>query len=111
MTRLLQNTIRSAKIFCNATLIALMMTCAACTTSSYEKKQWAAHGYLAPGPTGDSEIIGVFDDRAACDEAAENWMSRQVVGNPVFAECSPWDGVDPQKPNPLLLLTVPGQSF
>ncbi|MEM9616588.1 MAG: hypothetical protein AAF936_01390 [Pseudomonadota bacterium] len=108
MTRLLQNSNRSPKLFCNATLIALMAACAACTTSSYEQKQWAAHGYLTPGPTGDSEVIGVFDDRVACDEAAQDWMSRQVVGNPVFAECAQWDGVTPPEPNSLLLLTVPG---
>jgi len=50
-----------------------------------------AYGYLSPAPTGEGEFIGNYETRAECDAAAEAWMSRQVVGNPVSAECYPVD--------------------
>ncbi|MEE2692218.1 MAG: hypothetical protein VX640_11835 [Pseudomonadota bacterium] len=53
--------------------------------------QWAANGWLTPGPSGDPEVIGLFETRGECDAAVEAWMSRQVVGNPVHGECLPID--------------------
>ncbi len=53
--------------------------------------QWTAQGYLTPGPSGEPEIIGVYDNKADCIAAGEEWMSRQVVGNPVYADCLPVD--------------------
>ena len=44
-----------------------------------------------PGPSGEPEIIGVYDKEADCIAAGEAWMSRQVVGNPVYADCLPVD--------------------
>lgn len=52
---------------------------------------WAAHGYLSPGGEGGSEFIGAYASEAACRAAVDNWMSRQVVGNPVSGECLPVD--------------------
>lgn len=46
---------------------------------------------MAPGPVGDSEIIGLYFDRDDCEAAADDWMARQVAGNPVFADCYPID--------------------
>lgn len=74
-------------IFRSATFFAFSMLMAACTTAAPNDGDWAAHGYLTPGPTSEPEIIGIFKTRAECHAAGENWMSRQVVGNPVFAEC------------------------
>ena len=91
MTHLVQNLESVLNLFRNATSLALLFACAACATSSMGEMNWAAHGYLTPGPTSEPEIVGVFDNRAACNEAADNWMSRQVVGNPIFAECLPVD--------------------
>lgn len=54
-------------------------------------EEWAAHGYMAPGPVGESEIIGFYPDRETCERAASEWMARQVAGNPVFADCYPVD--------------------
>ena len=79
------------QMFCSATFFALMFVTAACTTAAPNDGNWAAHGYLTPGPTSEPEIIGVFKTRAECHAAGENWMSRQVVGNPVFADCLPVD--------------------
>lgn len=70
-----------------AIIFALSCVVGACATY----QQYAAHGYLTPGPTGNPELIGVFDNYIACEEAAQDWASRQVVGNPVFAECLPVD--------------------
>lgn len=52
---------------------------------------WTAHGYLTPGATSDPEIIGTFASEADCRAAVDDWMSRQVVGNPVSGECLPVD--------------------
>lgn len=52
---------------------------------------WSAHGYLTPGSTSDPEIIGTFASEAECRAAVDDWMSRQVVGNPVSGECLPVD--------------------
>ena len=50
-------------------------------------RQWAAHGYLQPTPEGDGDVIGIFDSLDDCRDAADDWTTRQVVGNPVIAEC------------------------
>ena len=72
------------KFRCSAILFFAATTISSCATQS---AQWAAHGYLTPGPTSEPEIIGVFDALSECNAAAEAWTTRQVVGNPVFAEC------------------------
>lgn len=77
------------KIFRNAAIFAILILVTACATTS--QQQWAAHGYLTPGPTGDPELIGVYDNLDECNDAAEEWTTQQVVGNPVFAECYPVD--------------------
>lgn len=53
--------------------------------------KWAANGWLSPDRESDPEIIGLYEERADCDAAVEDWMSRQVVGNPVHGECLPID--------------------
>ncbi|MEM9014690.1 MAG: hypothetical protein AAGB02_06250 [Pseudomonadota bacterium] len=70
---------------------AIAVILAACATNGESTKIWAANGYLTPGPTGAPNVIGEYADRSDCLEAAENWASRQVVGNPVFTECLPMD--------------------
>lgn len=77
-----RNIFRSAAIF-------IVFVCSAC--ASLGKPQWAAHGYLTPGPTSNPEIIGLYDNERDCRAAADAWMGRQVVGNPIFAECYPID--------------------
>ncbi len=52
---------------------------------------WTAHGYLTPGATSEPEIIGTFVSEAECMAAVDDWMSRQVVGNPVSGDCLPVD--------------------
>ena len=79
------------QFFRSATFFAFLLFTAACATGAPNEGNWAAHGYLTPGPTSEPEIIGVFKTRAECHAAGENWMSRQVVGNPVFADCLPVD--------------------
>lgn len=78
-------------------LIAAALTFGAAACASHDVgpndagPEWAAHGYLTPGPTSDPEIIGAFASEAECREAVDDWMSRQVVGNPVSGECLPVD--------------------
>ena len=55
-----------------------------------EQPEWTAYGFIRPGDD-NPEMIGMYADRADCDEAVANWMSRQVVGNPVSGECLPID--------------------
>lgn len=69
---------------------------ASCATSEpvdyvAEESQWAANGWLNPGRAGEPEIIGLYATRRACERAVREWMSRQVVGNPVDGECLPID--------------------
>lgn len=88
MMRLLRNTYQKlARVFCNAALFACFITASAC--ASYT--QYAAYGYLTPGPTSEPEMIGVYDLLGQCEAAGKAWASRQVVGNPVFTECLPVD--------------------
>ncbi len=74
------------KIFC----IAATMTACSCATAP-NHQEWTAQGYLTPGPSGEPEIIGVYSAKEDCIAAGEAWMSRQVVGNPVYADCLPVD--------------------
>lgn len=62
-----------------------------CVSNGDYYEEWTAQGYLTPGPTGNPEIIGVYETEAECVAAGEAWMSRQVVGNPVYADCLPVD--------------------
>jgi hypothetical protein len=83
---------KNARCLCrNAITSSVMLLSAACATPQNSSTQWAAHGYLTPGPTSNPEIIGVYPTFAECTAAGEAWMSRQIVGNPVFAECYPLD--------------------
>lgn len=77
------------KLFRSAISIAVLIAATACASASHV--EYAAYGYLTPGPSSEPELIGVFDTREACEAAGEAWMSRQVVGNPVYAECLPAD--------------------
>jgi hypothetical protein len=74
---------------------ALTFGVAACATKNGRPADagpgWTAHGYLTPGPTSDPEIIGTFASESDCRAAVDDWMSRQVVGNPVSGECLPVD--------------------
>ena len=78
------------------TAISLTFCAAACATKAPASKTdgslgWAAHGYLTPGMTDDPEFIGAYASEAECLDAVDDWMSRQVVGNPVSGECLPVD--------------------
>ena len=68
----------------------LALGIAACATAS-DAQQYAAHGYLTPGPTSEPELIGIYGSVDECRDAADAWASRQVVGNPVYADCYPVD--------------------
>ncbi|HNR76850.1 MAG TPA: hypothetical protein PKM48_06945 [Parvularculaceae bacterium] len=74
---------------------ALTFGVAACATQGgglvSDGPGWTAHGYLTPGPTSEPEIIGTYATERECRDAVDGWMSRQVVGNPVFGECLPVD--------------------
>ncbi|MCA8887904.1 MAG: hypothetical protein KDA46_03675 [Parvularculaceae bacterium] len=72
-------------------IAALLAACASTGGPVPANEQWAAHGYLTPGPTSEPEIIGVYDTERDCNDAVEAWMSQQVVGNPVSGECLPLD--------------------
>ena len=72
-----------------AACAAALSACA--TYSGSTGARWAAHGYLTPDPNGDPEIIGSYDSEADCRAAVDDWMSRQVVGNPVSGDCLPID--------------------
>ena len=76
------------KSFCVAAILAIAAF--GCATQP-RVHQWAAQGYLTPGPSGEPELIGVYDNEDDCVAAGEAWMSRQVVGNPVYADCLPVD--------------------
>ncbi|MFC2953344.1 hypothetical protein ACFOOP_15515 [Marinicaulis aureus] len=82
---------RAATYFRVATILALTCAASACATQHHVVHEWTAQGYLSPAPTGEPEIIGVYDNEDDCVAAGEAWMSRQVVGNPVYADCLPVD--------------------
>lgn len=80
----------------NALICAAAMAAASCATSmdggaGIGGPQWAANGWLSPGPNGEPEIIGLFVTRKACEKAVKEWMSRQVVGNPIYGGRLPID--------------------
>jgi hypothetical protein len=81
----------TTKVFRIATMVLISGAAFACATQHDAVHEWTAQGYLTPGPTGIPEIIGVYDNESDCVAAGEAWMSRQVVGNPVFADCLPVD--------------------
>lgn len=68
-----------------------LATVSGCSTAASLSDEFAAYGYLSPGPDGEGEFIGSYGSRSACRAAADAWASRQVVGNPVHAECYPVD--------------------
>ncbi len=80
-----------------AAAVLLLVSVSACATDkarnadSVDEPRWQANGYLAPGRTDTPEIIGQFESKKGCEAAADAWMQRQVVGNPIFAECLPID--------------------
>ncbi len=78
-------------LFRNAAITLACLAASACATQPVKVYEWTAQGYLTPGPTGEPEIIGVYDNEADCVAAGQAWMSRQVVGNPVYADCLPVD--------------------
>ncbi len=63
---------------------AAVFALAACETYS---SGFDAYGYLSPNLNAQGELIGHFATRAECEAAANEWTTRQVVGNPVRAEC------------------------
>ena len=80
----------------SACVAALAMAgCATATDTesgvAQAEPQWAANGWLTPGPSGDPEIIGLFAEREECEAAVADWLARQVVGNPIHGECLPID--------------------
>lgn len=77
----------SKQFFRVAAIFTLSFASACSSLSDASYNEWAAHGYLTPGPTSEPELIGIYDKLADCKAAADAWASRQVVGNPVFAEC------------------------
>ena len=75
--------------------IAGSLLLASCETAGVirtaKEPAWSATGYLQPNATGDPELIGFYFTQRECLQAADEWRTRQVVGNPVFAECLPVD--------------------
>lgn len=104
----MKHSIMTHDFYRNAASIAGIVFCVGCASAPATPQQYAAFGYMSPGPNGNAEVIGVFETRTDCDAAAEGWMSRQVAGNPVYAECAEWDGVDPPRTDASGLLIVPG---
>ncbi len=84
----LKNNNGNAEIFRDAILFAAIVSLGACATQSDANvSEFAAYGYLSPNLSSTGELIGVYSSSAECEEAANAWTSRQVVGNPVRAEC------------------------
>jgi hypothetical protein len=78
--------------FRSATFMAVLFAASACaTTDSDGSEEFAAYGYLTPGPTSEPEVIGLYPSMKECKAAGKSWMSQQVVGNPIFSECMPVD--------------------
>ena len=87
-----QNAITGEKVFRTAIFFACAIVLASCaSTEDPSGEEYAAYGYLSPAPTTKPELIGVFETVKECEDAADGWASRQVVGNPVYAECYPID--------------------
>lgn len=73
-----------------AILVSVLIS-SGCASVSGEPDEYAAYGYLSPGPTSEPQLIGVYKTVRACETAANEWTTRQVVGNPIYAECYPVD--------------------
>lgn len=74
-----------------ATLVAASAGCASNGAGAAPSPSgWAAYGYLTPGGS-EPDIIGAYATESECLDAVDEWMSRQVVGNPVSGECLPVD--------------------
>ena len=84
-----RNLCRARREMCFRTAISIALFVAVGACATYQ--QYVAHGYLTPGPTSNPEIIGVYDTMLECEDAAQGWAGRQVVGNPIFTECLPAD--------------------
>jgi hypothetical protein len=83
---------RATILFRTATFMAVLIAASACaTTDSDGSKEFAAYGYLTPGPTSEPELIGLYPSMKECKAAGKAWMSQQIVGNPIFSECMPVD--------------------
>ncbi len=79
-------------LFRTATFIVLLVALSACATIEGDgSEEFAAYGYLTPGPTSEPELIGLYPSMKQCKAAGKAWMSQQVVGNPIFSECMPVD--------------------
>jgi hypothetical protein len=81
---------------CGAALLIAGPVLIGCETQHRHRErigepQWAANGWLSPGPTGNPILIGTYLTRKACDDAVKDWMSRQVVGHAIHGECLPID--------------------
>lgn len=82
--------LRIAAFLCAAT--TLLGACASAPDGGAgAAREWSALGWLNPGASGEPEVIGIYETEAACRAAVDYWMSRQVVGNPVFGDCLPVD--------------------
>lgn len=79
------------QFFGRVILLAAFAASGCATQGHHRTTEWTAQGWLTPGPSGEPEIIGVYASEAECRAAAQGWMSRQVVGNPVMADCLPVD--------------------
>ncbi len=78
----------ATKFFRTATFAALLIAASACATTDHNgADEFAAYGYLTPGPTSEPELIGLYASMKECKAAGKAWMSQQVVGNPIFSEC------------------------
>ena len=87
-----QHTFIGEKVFRTAILLVCASALWSCaSTEGVAVEEYAAYGYLSPAPTTKPELIGVFETVKECETAADGWASRQVVGNPVYAECYPVD--------------------
>ena len=72
-------------------VFSLLLIVSACATTRDAQPQWSAFGYLSPTPDDDPEVIGLYATKRECEAAAQEWMTRQVVGNPISSECLPID--------------------
>ena len=91
LTQNIRMRVRRMHGFRVAITAAVFLSAACASNGAHDVEEWAAHGFLKPVPEGESEVIGLFDDYDDCEDAAEAWASRQVVGNPVYAACYPVD--------------------
>jgi len=81
-------------LYRSAIFLSLAFALVACTHSASSpagQSTYSAYGYLSPGPTSEPEFIGSYPTLKECETAADEWTTRQVVGNPIHAECYPVD--------------------